>query len=154
MPSAPSRSCSSSATSCRAPICGSTSWSSTAYHAHWNERFLQTAADPRFRPFISKEIYIREALSPVGFCLEGEVSEANIAHVLKLAEAALVPWIDWVQAAPLVPIGERAALAARDHKVRETICRRDPANVVAERVLGKPMTDELVRVLSAIGRTS
>lgn len=124
------------------------------YHARFNERYLTMAADPRFRPFISKEIYIREALSPVGLCVEGEVTAANIEHVLALAGETLAKWIGWVEAAPTVPAAEQPALAARDHKVRETICRRDPANIVAERVLGKPMTDELVRILSATGRQS
>jgi hypothetical protein len=122
------------------------------YHARFNERFLAMTADTRFRPFVSKELYIREAISPIGLCVEGQVTTDNIEHVLALAADTLDTWIDWVRTAPTVPPALRAALGARDEKVRETICRRDPANIVAERVLGKEVTDDLVRILSGIGR--
>jgi hypothetical protein len=102
---------------------------------------------------VSREIYIREALSPVAICIQGEASEANVADCLSMAEETLTTWIVWVKEAEVVPLEQRAALAARDDLVRRTICWRDPANVIAERVLGKKMTDDLVRVLSAEARS-
>ncbi len=122
------------------------------YHARFNQRRLDVAADARFSPFVSKEIYIRGALSPVGLCLQAEVTDTNLALAFEWCQQTLTQWIEWVKAAPLVPEAERAALAARDRLVRDTICLRDPANVVAERVLGVEMTERLVNVLRGVGR--
>lgn len=131
-------------------------WVNTAemdqYHARFNDRSLKIVADKRFTPFVSREIYIREALSPTAVCIQGEASESNVADCLKMAEETIDQWIAWVKSAEPVPQAERAALAARDERVRKNICWRDPANVVAERVLGKEMTDNLVRVLSGEAR--
>jgi hypothetical protein len=122
------------------------------YHAHFNDRVLRVAADRRFTPFVSREIYIRGALSPAGICVQSEASEAIVRDCLTMAEETLTTWIEWVKEAEPVPEKERAALAARDDLVRRTICWRDPANIVAERVLGKKVTDDLVRILSAEAR--
>jgi hypothetical protein len=131
-------------------------WTNTAeldrYHARFNDRALRLAVDRRYAPFVSREIYIREALSPVAICIQGEASEANIGDCLAMAEETLVAWIKWVKEAEPVREEDRPALAARDDLVRRTICWRDPANIIAERVLGKKMTDDLVRVLSAEAR--
>lgn len=133
-------------------------WVNTAeldrYHARFNQRALDIAVDPHFRPFVSREPYIREAISPVGICVQGEASEANIDRVLALADETLTQWLAWVAERPPVPAEERAPLAARDELVRRTICWRDPANVIAERVLGKATTDNLVRLLSGEARRS
>ena len=122
------------------------------FHARFNERALAVAADPRFRPFVSREIYIRQAISPVGICIEGDATPEAIDFVLGLAGDTLGPWLDWVKSAEPTPRSERPALRERDERVRRTICWRDPANVVAERVLGKTMTDDLVRLLSGEAR--
>ena len=131
-------------------------WSNTAeldrYHARFNERALRLSVDGRYAPFVSREIYIRQALSPVAICLQGEASEANVSDCLSMAEETLTAWIAWVKEAEPVRAEDRPALAARDDLVRRNICWRDPANVIAERVLGKKMTDDLVRVLSAEAR--
>ena len=131
-------------------------WTNTAeldrYHARFNDRALRVAADRRFSPFVSREIYIREALSPVGICIQGDPNEANVSDCLSMAEETLTAWITWVKEAEPVPAQERAALAARDDLVRRTICWRDPANVIAERILGKKTTEDLVRILSAEAR--
>lgn len=133
-------------------------WTNTVeldrYHAQFNERAMEVAGDARFKPFVSREIYIREAISPVGICIQGEPNETNIAQCLAWAEQTMTHWMAWVKQAEPVPAEERPALAERDDLVRRTICWRDPANIVAERVLGKKMTDELVRVLSAEARRS
>ena len=126
-------------------------WVDTAeldrYHAVYNSRFLEVAADPRFAPFISREIYIREALSPIGLCVTAKVTRENIDHCFDLAGELLDRWIGWVKDAPATAEADRAALARRDVFVRRTICERDPANVIAERLLGKDLTDALVRVM-------
>lgn len=126
-------------------------WVDTAeldrYHAVYNHRRLEIAADARFTPFVSREVYIRGALSPVGICVTAAVTEANIHMCMDLAAETVERWIGWVKDAPPVPAADRAALAARDELVRRTICERDPANVIAERLLGKELTDTLVRVM-------
>jgi hypothetical protein len=122
------------------------------YHAVFNKRTLAVAADPRFRPFVSQEPYIRQAISPIGLCLEGEATAENVDHVLGLAEETLDVWLRWLADPEHTPEAQRAALAQRDDQVRRTICWRDPANIVAERVLGKAVTDDLVRLLSAEAR--
>ncbi len=119
------------------------------YHARFNDRAVAIAADPRFSPFISKEIYIRQAASPVAVCETCEVSEDNIAFIMSMFEETLDQWITWVKEAEATPAADRVALAARDRRVRENICHRDPANIVAEKVLGADMTNQLVRLLSA-----
>jgi hypothetical protein len=117
------------------------------YHAAFNELFLEVTADPRFAPFVSKEPYIRQAISPIGLCKTAAVTEENVQHVLAIFRKMLDRWIVWVKEAHPVPEAERAALGARDAFVRRTICERDPANIVAEKVLGPEMTRTLVNVL-------
>lgn len=118
------------------------------FYEPWNERYLAVAADERFRPFISRETYIREALSPIGLCIEAEPTPANIDTCLGYFAETLTAWIRWVKEAPVVPLEQRARLRARDEVVRKTICERDPANIVAEKVLGADLTNQLVGILS------
>jgi hypothetical protein len=122
------------------------------YHARFNDRALSLAADPRFSPFVSREIYTRGALSPVGVVVQTEPKAEHIDFFFELAHGAMSQWIEWVKNAPPTPEAARATQGARDRLVRETICRRDPANIVAERVLGKAVTDELIALLDGTGR--
>jgi hypothetical protein len=117
------------------------------YHAKLNAFHLEVLADPRWAPFTSREPYIRVALSPVGLCLQGKPTVENIERAFAVAHAYVDRWLAFVREAEPVAEGARAALAARDALVRRTICERDPANVVAEKVFGKDMTDKLVRLL-------
>ncbi len=122
------------------------------YYEPFNERYMAVAADERFRPFISREVYIREAISPIGLCIEGEPTRANIDSCLGYFAETLQTWIGWVKEAPEVPLEDRARLGARDALMRKTICERDPANIVAEKVLGADLTNQLVRTLSGAVR--
>lgn len=122
------------------------------YHAAFNDVHMAAAADPRFEPFVSREPYIRGAISPIGLCKTCDPTPDNIDHVLGLFRRFLDTWIGWVNDAPPVPEAERGALAARDALVRRTICERDPANIVAEKVLGARVTRELVSLLAGIGK--
>jgi len=133
-------------------------WVDTAeldrYHAVYNNRRLEVTADARFAPFVSREVYIRGALSPVGICVTAAVTEANIHYCMDLAAETLERWIGWVKDAPAVPAAAQAALGARDLFVRRTICERDPANVIAERLLGPELTETLVRVMWGADRSA
>lgn len=119
------------------------------YHAKFNDRFMRIAEDDRYKPFISREPYIRVAASPVALCLTAEPTVQNAKLLLDEFQATLRTWIGWVKEAPTVPVEQQEALGARDALMRRTICERDPANVVAEKVLGAEMTEELVRLLWA-----
>lgn len=123
------------------------------YYEPFNEQFLAVTEDPRFSPFISKETYIRQAISPVGICKTAEPSPDNISDALSVFDRFLDTWIGWVRDAEPVPEDEQAALGERDRIIRKTICERDPANVVAERVLGKETTDQLVALLAGTVRS-
>jgi hypothetical protein len=57
-------------------------------------------------------------------------------------------WVELVKT-PTRPAEKRAALKARDELVRRTIVEKDPANVLADRMLGVPMRERLVRILHA-----
>jgi hypothetical protein len=61
-------------------------------------------------------------------------------------------WVEIVKNAKPIPQEKRAALKARDELVRRTIVEKDPANVLADRMLGVPMRERLVRILHAAER--
>lgn len=117
------------------------------YYEPFNERFMSISADPAFKPFVSRAAYIREAISPIGICKTCEPTEDNIQKVFSVFGETLRVWSDWVKDAPPVAPSRRRALARRDTFVRRTVCERDPANIVAEKVLGPELTDKLVRVM-------
>jgi len=123
------------------------------YHRAFNQQFMDMEADRRFSRFVSQEHYIRNALSPVGLCVQGEPTPDNIAHCLNIAEQMLTQWIAWVKDPEFVPEDERDVIAARDLAMRRTICQRDPANIVAEKVLGPELTETLVRVMWGADRS-
>ncbi|MCP5098608.1 MAG: oxidoreductase, partial [Chloroflexi bacterium] len=62
-------------------------------------------------------------------------------------------WLGWFDNADPVPAAEQAALATRDLYMRQTICERDPANAIADRLFGKETADELVKTLWGGNRT-
>jgi len=59
----------------------------------------------------------------------------------------------WVEAAEPVPVAKRAALAERDLMIRRTICERDPANIVVDRLFGEELGGYLVKTLWGGTRT-
>lgn len=120
------------------------------YHATFNDLRLKVSADARFSPFVSKEVYIRQAISPIGLCEVAAATDENIDLALSYFDQFMDRWIPWVKEATPVPEAQRAALGARDRLVRRTIVERDPANVVVEKVFGAELTHALVRVLGRI----
>lgn len=118
-----------------------------------NGAFLDLVNDDRFATFISRDVYTRVALSPNAACYSAPASADNIDAIRAASHAALDRWLAWVDAAEAVPAGERAAIAERDEFIRKTICERDPANIVAENLFGKELTDRLVATLWGGTRT-
>ena len=123
------------------------------YYGEVNEEFLELQAHEAFKPFISRDLYTRVAMTPTAVAYGAEPVEANIALAEQVALRRLDRWLAWVDAAEPTPLEARAAIAERDHRVRINICERDPANAVAENLYGKDMADRLVSTISARSRT-
>ena len=118
-----------------------------------NDRFLQLRNDKRFSPFVSQSLPMRVFQTPVSQCYMVPSSDETLALIRETAHEMLDRWLGWVDAAEAVPAEKRAALAARDLKIRSTICNRDPANAIAVRLFGQEMADDLVKTLWGGNRT-
>lgn len=118
-----------------------------------NADFIGLHNDDRLSSFLSRDVYTRVALSPNAACYSAKPSEEAIAAIREASFAALDRWLAWVDAADPMPEAERTALAKRDEFIRQTICERDPANIVAEKLFGKELTDRLVATLWGGTRT-
>jgi Red chlorophyll catabolite reductase (RCC reductase) len=123
-------------------------WSGTA-----NDAFIQQMGTQGFNPFVSRDTYTRVALSPNAFVYSAPITGANIASIEAASHMCLDRWLGWVDAALSVPQDKRAIMAERDLFMRRTICERDPANVIAERLFGKDLTERLVATLWGGTRT-
>lgn len=117
------------------------------YYQPLNDDALALRRRPELAYFTSKALYVRQALSETAHCYTCPPSAANLALVEALAHGLLDRWLTWVDTGDPVPEAEQAALAARDLAIRRNIAERDPANVVGDRLFGKPMADRLVRGL-------
>jgi hypothetical protein len=123
------------------------------YYTEVNEEFLALQANPAFKPFISRDLYTRVAMTPTAVGYGAEPVEENIAIAEEIALLRLERWLGWVDTADKTPVEDRAALAERDHRIRRNICERDPANAVAEDLYGAEMADRLVKTISAANRS-
>jgi hypothetical protein len=123
------------------------------YNGDANQAYIEMMGDPEFKPFISRHMYTRVSLTPVSQCYGAKDTPENMAKVRKLAHAHVDRWLAMVDKAATVPADQRAALAARDALIRETICEGDPANIVGEMLFGKELTDRLVKTLHSGTRT-
>lgn len=113
-----------------------------------NNRYLQLQADKRLMPYISQSVFVREVVSAVGYNFISPPGTPGVLELIReTAHEFLDRWLGWVEAGDMVPENERAALAKRDLAVRRNSAERDPANIVAERLYGKELTEQLVRGL-------
>jgi hypothetical protein len=117
------------------------------YYEPVNPSHLKLKADERFSPFVSQNLYMRQAQSHTSHCYIVKPTPETITIVRDLAHEMLNRWLGWVDRAPPVPEADRPALAARDLHVRRAICERDPANSIGTRLFGEEMTNRLVRGL-------
>jgi hypothetical protein len=117
------------------------------YYEPINEQHIAFLDNKALTPFISKNAYVRESLSPTCLCFTCKPTDENFSLIRSTAHDMLNRWIRWVKMAEPTPQHERAALAERDVFIRRTIAERDPANVVGEKLFGKPLADRLVRAL-------
>ncbi|MEP5763625.1 MAG: hypothetical protein ABJ308_03495 [Halieaceae bacterium] len=123
------------------------------YYTEVNEEFLRLQSDPAFKPFISRDLYTRIAMTPTAVGYGAEPNEDNIAVAEEAAMSRLERWLQWVDEAEKTPVELRAELAARDHRTRRNICERDPANQVASELYGEEFADQLVKTISAANRS-
>ena len=130
-----------------------TDYADRYYYGDTNDAFVEMDRNPAFTSFISREFYTRLAQTPNSICVGAPLNEETLAVVHELSHRQIDRWLDWVDAAEPVPEAERAALAARDERIRRTICERDPANVVADRLFGEELTAHLVETLWGGTRT-
>ena len=123
------------------------------YHTEVNEEFLELQADARFNPFISRDLYTRIALTPTAACYTAASPDDVLEKVKSMAMSRLDRWLKWVDEAEATPVEERAAIAARDEHIRRTICERDPANSLGDRLFGKDNAEAMVATLWGGTRT-
>jgi hypothetical protein len=122
------------------------------YYEPTNEQWLALRARDDVGPFISRALYVREALSETAVCFSAAYTPELIARLSELAHAHVDRWLAWVDAAAPTPEDERAPLATRDEAVRRNVAERDPANEMGVRYFGQEMTDRLVAALWGGGR--
>jgi hypothetical protein len=121
------------------------------YYGPLNDQWLELREHPALAPFVSREIYVRQALTETAVCWSAAPSHESSPEVLGLLERLLVEhvdrWLGWLETGHPVPAEDRAALAERDLVLRRTIAERDPANIMGERLFGSALTTELIRAL-------
>jgi red chlorophyll catabolite reductase (RCC reductase) len=123
------------------------------YYSEVNEEFLDLQEDERFNPFISRDLYTRVAMTPTAVGYTAKSEEAVLEKVKGIAISRLERWLKWVDEAQYTPVADRAAIAARDELIRKTICERDPANNLGDRLFGKEAAAAMVATLWGGSRT-
>jgi hypothetical protein len=118
------------------------------YHEAFNEKWVTLRRNPAYKSFTPVHLYTRSTLSPIAIC--GLLPFADFKTAVEPLMLDYVRhWVELINNAPPLPPEKRAALKARDELVRRTIVEKDPANILADRMLGVPMRERLVRILHA-----
>ena len=123
------------------------------YYSEVNEEFLRLQEDSRFRPFISRDLYTRVAITPTGVAYVADRDKDVIDEVEKIAHERLDRWLKWVDDAEKTDPTIRLSLMERDQRIRQIVCERDPANGLADKMFGKQVADEMVATLWGGTRT-
>lgn len=127
------------------------------YLAPLNDIYMELQSDlfeAGVKPFNAAMPFIRSSLSPVA--LAGVVPlDFYRENVEPKIFAYVEHWLQLVEAAkPVEDASQRAQLKQRDNLIRSNIVHLDPANPIAERLVGKPLADRLVRILCAEERSA
>ena len=109
--------------------------------------------DERFIPFISRSVEVRNFISPIGTCCTADPTPEAVEKAAAAAHRMVDRWLGWLDDPETVPPELQAQLAERDQYVRRQIAETDPANALAERLLGKTLTERLVVALWGGDRT-
>ena len=123
------------------------------YYTEVNEEFLELQADERFNPFISRDLYTRIAMTPTAVGYTAAADDELIEKVRGIALSRLERWLKWVDEAEATPAADRPAIAERDEHIRRTICERDPANNLGDKLFGKDNAEAMVATLWGGTRT-
>jgi hypothetical protein len=123
------------------------------YYQPINDQFLDFVEDPKMTPFVSRTLYMRQAISPAGLCFTGPIEQAVLHKAEATADAMLERWLGWMNNPEPVPAADQARLAQRDKVMRRAIAERDPANSLAEKLLGQELTERLVGALWGVAST-
>ncbi len=116
------------------------------YYEALNDAHIMLRRETDYVQFTPYSAFIRATLSPVAIC--GLVPfEVFKAKVEPLMWTYLEHWLALVAAAAPVDPALRPALAQHDLTYRRNVAELDPANVFADRMLGVPMRERLVRIL-------
>ncbi len=118
------------------------------YHEPLNETWVALRRNPRYKTFHPVHLYTRSTLSPIAVC--GLLPFEDFKAVVEPVMLEYVRrWVELVKNARPLPPEKRAGLKQRDTLLRRTIVEKDPANILADRLLGVPMRERLVRILHA-----
>lgn len=117
------------------------------YYEPVNQTYLNLQADSRFQPYISKNLYMRQAQSHTSLCYTSQATQENISVAQTVAHEMIDRWLKWVDEAEPVPEDAQAALSERDLFVRRAVAERDPDNKIGVRLFGEELTEKLVRSL-------
>lgn len=118
----------------------------TACYEALNDAHMKLRREADFVQFTPYSAFIRATLSPIAVCglVPVEVFKAKVEPVMW---TYIEHWLNLVRAAKPVAAELRPMLAQRDLTYRRNVAELDPANVFADRMLGVPMRERLVRIL-------
>ncbi|MEM1114193.1 MAG: red chlorophyll catabolite reductase [Pseudomonadota bacterium] len=123
------------------------------YYTAVNEEFLDLQEDERFNPFISRDLFTRVAMTPTAVGYTASYTPELLEKVKGVALSRLDRWLAWVDEAEPTDPALRADMMARDEKVRQTVCERDPANNLGDKLFGADNAREMVATLWGGNRT-
>lgn len=113
-----------------------------------NESFLKLNDDERFSPFISQNVFVRSAVSSIGYNFISPPGTPETVETFdEVATEFFDRWLNWSENEDNVPENRQKELAKRDLTIRRNTAELDPANVVVEKMYGKDLTQTLVRGL-------
>lgn len=118
------------------------------YHETMNETWIALRRNLRYKTFTPVHLYTRSTLSPIAIC--GLLPFDDFKAVVEPVMLQYVrQWVEFVKHAKPLDPEKRTAVRQRDIVLRRTIVEKDPANVLADRLVGVPMRERLVRILHA-----
>lgn len=117
------------------------------YYDPVNPTYLELKENPNLSLFVSKALYVRQIQSPTSLCFSCPATENSLLLLRNTAHEMCSRWLTWVKQAEPVPVDRQPILAERDLLMRRTIAERDPDNVLAVKLFGAELTDQLIRSL-------
>ncbi len=113
-----------------------------------NAKYLELMSDKRMMPFVSQNLHVRCAVSPIGLNFIAPPDSPDAVDIFEAAaEEHFDRWIGWSHDTTAIPEDKRTSIAERDLAIRRNTAELDPANAVVEKLYGKELTDGLVRGL-------